>query len=101
LELISGVVSADPVVVGNSGENRWRGKYLTDRFGRIILDENNQATVNAAFDPNTEYVPRSQRPEWVQIGLMGRLPVFENAPVNPRWIKLRGTIDGIEEWLVR
>lgn len=34
--------------------------------------------VNPEYDPNTEYVPRSQRKEWCAVGLLGRLKIYDD-----------------------
>ena len=30
------------------------------------------------FDPNREYIPRSQRKEWIPVGLLGKIYVRDN-----------------------
>ena len=53
------------------------------------------------FDPDADYVPRAQRPEWSPVGLMGKLRVRTGQPVGDRWIRLRAVTAAVEEWLVR
>lgn len=57
--------------------------------------------LNPAYDPAQEYVPREKRPEWVTIGLMGKLRIRKGQPVGDRWLKMRDISDTVEEWLVR
>jgi len=97
---VIGIASGNPSICGGSGWNRWVGKFLTDDFNRQILTEDGDRTLNPGFDPEHEYTPRSERPEWDPIGLVGRIPMRKGCPVNPRWIKLRDISDSIEEWLV-
>jgi len=58
--------------------------------------------LNPAYDPEQAYVPRSKRPEWIQIALMGRAPVLASAPKGSAWRKVRDvSLDGtVEEWVV-
>ena len=75
---ILGAVSFRPSVVGNSCEEHWRGKYKTDIFGDYILDENGERQLSGEYDTDMEYIPRSQRPEWAAVGMVGRLIVNDN-----------------------
>lgn len=97
---VLGVVSGTAMLLGDNAEWHWQGKYATDEFGRIIYDnieifeERNvmdeetgditgKATVSVGFrdvprinpnyDATKEYIPRSERPEWDVIGMMGKL----------------------------
>ena len=58
-------------------------------------------TPNPDYDPNVEYVPREERPEWDPVGLMGKLWLKPNQPVGDRWIKLKDGSNGLTYWLVR
>ena len=40
------------------------------------------------FDPNKEYIPRSSRPEWNVVGLVGVVKILPNQPINNRWVLL-------------
>lgn len=70
----------------------WKGKYEVDEWSRVRYrdvafpeekDERGQTTVpaytrkmpvlNPDFNPACEYTPRSERPEWVAVGLIGKL----------------------------
>lgn len=42
-------------------------------------------SISPLFDPSKVYVPRSSRPEWNCVGLIGVLPVLRNKVVNPSW----------------
>lgn len=69
------------------------------------LDENGNPfthrKLNPDFNPDLEYIPRSERPEWDTVGLMGKLAVRKGQPVGSRWIKLRDISASVEQWLVR
>ncbi len=104
---ILGVVSGTAMVLGDNHEHEWKQKYLTDEFGRIIMDdpveefaeyidyvdptdESTWVTVkestgfhvypkmNPDYDPNREYVNRADRQEWDAIGMIGKLYVRDD-----------------------
>ena len=81
-----GIVSAAPAVVGDSQSLHYKGKYQKDEFGAYIrepvklYDDDGVYThteihkiLSIDFDPTQEYLPRSDRPEWSPIGLLGKL----------------------------
>lgn len=101
-EYVLGVTSANPVVLGNAGELRWKNKYLTDGWGRTLFrtvtipeqtDENSkmvipehtetQPVLNPEWDSNREYIPRSERPEWAPVGLLGKILVRDDGTCRP------------------
>jgi hypothetical protein len=108
-----GVISGNPSVVGDTAWNKWDGKYLRDEFGTYIqedyeVEDDNGNTVvqqrrklNPDYDPNVEYIPRKDRPEWDCVGLMGKLRIRKGQITGSRWIKMRDVSDTVEEWLVR
>jgi hypothetical protein len=108
-----GVISGNPSVVGDAAWNKWTGKYLRDEFGTYIqedyevTDEDGNTLIqqrrklNPAYDPEAEYIPREQRPEWDCVGLMGKLRIRKGQITGSRWIKMRDISDSVEEWLVR
>ena len=80
---ILGVVSARPSVVGNAYEDEWHGKYKRDIFGDYIRDENGKRQLSDDYDPEREYIPRSKRPEWAAVGMIGRLIIRDNGKCQP------------------
>jgi|9_EtaG_2_1085328.scaffolds.fasta_scaffold03844_3 hypothetical protein len=68
-------------------------------------DENgnvfNHKRLNPDYDPDRAYVRREDRPEWVTVGMMGKLRMRKGQPTGDRWIKMRDVSDTVEEWLVR
>ena len=108
-----GIISGNPSVVGDAAWNKWNGKYLRDEYGTYIQedyeveDEDGNTVIqqrrklNPAYDPDTEYIPREQRPEWDCVGLMGKLRIRKGQVTGSRWIKMRDISDSVEEWLVR
>ena len=93
---VVGIVSANPSMVGNDAEMHWSKKYLTDVFGSYIMEEvvhpeaigedgqvipeytTYEPKLNPEYNPNLDYVPRSQRKEWAVIGLLGQLVVCDD-----------------------
>ena len=92
-DYILGVVSSNPVVLGNS-DMEWQGRFLKDKFGslriekQIIKDVDEQGNeiekevewyiTNPEYDPNLEYVERKDRQEWTPVGFMGQLVVIDD-----------------------
>lgn len=56
--------------------------------------------LNPAFDPDVEYIPRSERPEWATVGMLGKLRVRNDQIVHPGWIKMRDISPNVSEWLI-
>ena len=92
---IIGAVSSTMGVIGDAEEMNWHGKYERDEFGRPVFetveverevtnDEGETEVVtefvttkklSKDYDPNRHYAPRSDRPEWAPIGLLGKVLV--------------------------
>jgi hypothetical protein len=94
---ILGIVSGRPSVIGDSYQDDWQGKYITDEWGRIqyhdvavpaVLDNDGNIIIpehteihpiyNTDWDPTQEYVPREKRKEWAAVGIMGKLLVRDD-----------------------
>lgn len=71
---ILGLVSGKPAVIGDTAWNHWAKKYLYDEFNRYVLDEDGHRILNPKHREGV-YIPRSERPEWVAVGLLGKLNV--------------------------
>lgn len=80
---ILGAVSCRPSVIGNACEEHWHGKYKTDVYGDYILDEDGKPRLSDDYDSEREYIPRSQRPEWAAVGMVGRLIIRDNGKCQP------------------
>ena len=72
---ILGIISGNPTVIGDCGDLYWNKMWKSDIFGALIYSENteNHLVLNPEYDPNEEYIPRSERSEWDPVGLMGKL----------------------------
>lgn len=98
---ILGIVSAHPVVVGNSDPDNWHQRFLKDDFGNFIMqtvtekvpigvdDEGKEVyeevefetyIQNPDFDESQDpsYISREKRPEWSPIGMIGVLTMRDD-----------------------
>lgn len=111
---ILGVISGTMTVLGDNAEWHWKGKYLTDDFGRIIYEYKEhygtitnhetgeeetiligvfpEPKINPAYDESKPYVNRKERPEWDAVGMMGKLYVRDDgtAQVNDYVVPFNG-----------
>lgn len=85
-DYILGVVSATPSVLGDSNDTEWSGKYEKDEFGRKIIEFGKDKfgrgyekfLISKDYNPDLEYIPRSKRPEWSPIGMIGKVFVYDD-----------------------
>ena len=61
-------------------------QYAIDNDLRITRKSR---VTNPDFDPNVNYTPRVDRPEWDAIGLMGKLWLKPGQITGDRWLKLK------------
>lgn len=105
-EVIPAVMDGDDVI---EPESRVDHSYPTDAVpdgitvpeDATIITGLKRKVLNPDYDPDMSYTPRSERPEWDAIGLMGKLRLRKGQPVGARWIKMRDVSADVEEWLVR
>ena len=92
-DYILGVVSSNPIVLGNS-DLEWQGRFLKDKFGSLRIEkqiikyvdkEENEIEkeiewyiTNPEYNPNLEYVERKDRQEWTPVGFIGQLVVIDD-----------------------
>jgi hypothetical protein len=74
------------------------GVTVPDGARREIIHER---VLNPDFDGDAAYAPRSARPEWACVSLLGQEYVRRGQPVGDRWIKMRTVNAEADEWLVR
>lgn len=70
---VIGFVSAAPAYIADAAWGRWQGKYLKDDFGGRVLDRDGNRVISQAWNSGLQYVSREDRPEWVTVGLVGKL----------------------------
>ena len=66
-----------------------------------VVKTQQRRKANPDYDESKEYKPRSERDEWVIIGMLGQIQVEKGQTVGDHWIKMRDISDTVEEWLVR
>ncbi|MDE6924956.1 MAG: hypothetical protein K2P59_06790 [Acetatifactor sp.] len=91
-DLIIGIVSGNPSVIGNDDLNTWTKRYQRDAFGRLILGDitasdpetgreillHDQPLHNPLYDTDLVYIPRSERAEWAAVGMLGVMKVYDD-----------------------
>ena len=96
-DYILGIVSATPSVVGDVYDDQWKGMEARDVFGRTIMEmrdfpaergpDGEEITparrelapkLNPDYDHTVKYQPRTQRPEWAAVGLLGKLVAVDD-----------------------
>lgn len=101
-DYILGIVSAAPSVCGDVYDDQWSGMFETDIFGRFIWEDveipadiaedgtviepahiEPQQKVNSNYDHTQKYIPRSKRPEWDAVGLIGKLIAIDDYSCIP------------------
>ncbi len=109
---IIGIVSGNPTVLGDVYDDQWQGMYMTDVFGSPIWEdvevpdrieerpdpENPGKTIkevvipahtehrqklNPNYDNTKKYEPRTKRPEWAPVGLIGKLVAVDDGTCEP------------------
>ena len=96
-DYILGIVSATPSVVGDVYDDQWQGMEVRDVFGRTVTEmrdfpadigpDGEEITparrelapkINPDYDHTIKYKPRTQRPEWAAVGLLGKLVAVDD-----------------------
>ena len=120
-----GVISSNPTLIGNNEggtADEWVGKYEKDEWGKYIMEDYSYDVIDYMtesgetiyktiteqtpklsqnFDPNLQYIPRSQRSEWNVVGLVGQVRVLKNQQIPSRWIKMKDINNDIALYLIR
>jgi hypothetical protein len=96
-DYILGVTSAVPGIIGDSASESWKERWETDIFGRIqyhdvtvpaqkdnkgnvIMKERveSQPIINPNYDNSKPYTSREKRPEFVPVGMLGKLVCIDD-----------------------
>lgn len=127
-DYILGIVSGNPSAVGDVYDDQWAGMFVLDVYGRPVYewkdlpavtrevpDENGEMKtieiaparrgwvqkLNPDYDPSQPYIPRSERPEWAAVGLLGKLVVLDDGTCQPNgWASVGedGIATASKEW---
>jgi len=102
-DIVIGAVSAAPTTVGNSDWNKWQGKYFKNKYGAYLLDANGEREINPAWDGTSyeDHLPRSERKEWSQIGIVGFVIVDDGQVMGDNWINFGSLGEGVSRWLLK
>ncbi|MGL5752385.1 MAG: peptidase G2 autoproteolytic cleavage domain-containing protein [Paraclostridium sp.] len=77
-EYILGIISNTASLVSNSNPLDWKNKYVKDKWGKTIYDENGNQIISPDFNIDLEYKSRESREEWVTVGLIGQILTRDN-----------------------
>lgn len=96
-DFVLGIVSGNPSVVGDVHDDQWKGMYQYDIFGRPLYENvevpemtdrkrnaireahtEHRQRINPNYDTTQIYLPRSQRPEWDAVGMLGKLVAVDD-----------------------
>lgn len=75
---VIGIITGTASYIGNN-PIEWHGKYKIDEFGRKI----SETELNPLYDSEQEYISRSKRKEWGNVGLLGQIHVRDDGTCIP------------------
>ena len=81
IENTIGVVSGTASVISDN-PFEWHNKFLKDKWGRYLKDDNGNIILNPEYDKTKEYQYRFFRKEWDAIGLIGKLFVRQDGTLS-------------------
>ena len=85
---VIGITTEKSAFVGDTAWNRWKQKYLKTEFGGDVLDQDGNRVQNPAWDATQQYTPRSERPEWKTVGMLGKLFVRCSEDITSTYVKV-------------
>lgn len=95
-----GVISQISGIRANAYQDGWHGKYKKNEFGGLIRNKS-EPILSELYDDGQEYVPRSKRPEWNLVGLLGQIYLRKGQVTGKRWVKMQDFNNTYELWFVR
>ena len=60
-----------------------------------------QKKINPEWNSELKYVPRSARPEWNVVGLLGQVHVLKTVPTSPSWLFMKEIDDQYNLYLIK
>jgi len=77
----------------------WSDEVAPPKGAKLKIKQEN--IISPDYDSKKDYLPRKDRPEWNDIGLIGQIPLLKGQPTNPNWTKIKDISDNYELWLVK
>lgn len=74
---------------------------MEQELAELEIQTIREEKLNPDFDPEREYIPRRDRPEWVVVGLVGKVPLLKGQATNSNWHKIRDIDQDVELWLIK
>lgn len=84
-------MTSTPAIIGDSAHLHWHNKYEKDKWGKVLYEEKqlvdqqsgqsfivSQPVTHSDYDSHLSYQPRSEREEWVAVGITGKLLVSDD-----------------------
>lgn len=78
---VLGIISGTASVLGDLAPE-WQNKYLKDKWGRYLLDDEGNKIISDDYDKSKEYLDRSSRKEWGVVGLVGKIICRSDGTLN-------------------
>lgn len=87
----------------NSGSIEWAGKYIRDEWGSTVKNHDGTNMTNPDYNPKEIYIPRTQRKEWANVGLVGLCTIRDNQEeyIPIHWKKLHKTGNDTTKYFVK
>jgi hypothetical protein len=76
-------------------------EYITKPKIKKILQSINVPLISSNFDPSLIYIPRSKRPEWNLVALLGQVYLKNGSRISSKWIKMKEMDNGYSYYLIR
>ena len=75
--------------------------YITKPKIKKIYESIITQNISENFDPSLIYIPRSQRPEWNLIGILGQVVTKRDRRTNEKWIKMKIIDQNYANYLIK
>lgn len=101
-DYVLGIISGNPSVLCDVHDDQWSGAFLHDIFGAPIWEDvkipdkigpdgkviipvhtEHRKKPNPDYDSSWPYIPRSKRPEWSAVGMLGKLVAVDDGTCQP------------------
>lgn len=80
-------------------EKGWSDEKSSPKGSKKLLKDS--YIINPEWNENQTYIPRKDRPEWNDVGLVGQLPILKGQPINPNWVKMKSLGENYDQWLIK